>query len=186
MQNSQTTLEVSTAILYWTYRAGLTNDPSFRVNPKMNDSEAACFGGEALEYRCSVCDFVRLAVRPVNSDFVIFIRILFYLNNKWREDTRKLSRPRHVLVNTKTTTGSSETWSICSFFWGGGGGGGGGWGRPSPNDNDQAYFAVIIGSQFVSDFKTKHTVTKPVSLAKREWLVGENPRRNDSVTVVRN
>ena len=45
----------------------------------MNDSEAACFGAEALEYHCSVCDFVRLAVRPVNSDFDIFIRILFYL-----------------------------------------------------------------------------------------------------------
>ena len=44
----------------------------------MNDSEAACFSAEALEYHCSVCDFVRLAVRPVNSDFDIFIRILFY------------------------------------------------------------------------------------------------------------
>ena len=28
----------------------------------MNDSEAACFGAEALEYHCSVCDFARLAV----------------------------------------------------------------------------------------------------------------------------
>ena len=89
----------------------------------MNDSEAACFGAEALENHCSVCDFVRLAVRPVNSDFDIFIRILFYLNNKWREDARKLSRPRHGFVNTKTTTGSSETWSKFFFFWGGGGGG---------------------------------------------------------------
>ena len=66
---------------------------------------------------CSVCDLVRLAVRPVNSDFDIFIRILFYLNNKWREDARKLSRPRHGLVNTKTTTGSSEPWSIFFFFF---------------------------------------------------------------------
>ena len=48
----------------------------------MNDGEAACFSAEALEYHCSVCDLVRLAVRPVNSDFDIFIRILFYLNNK--------------------------------------------------------------------------------------------------------
>ena len=48
----------------------------------MNDSEAACFGAEALEYHCSICDFVRLAVRQVNSDFDIFIRILFYLNKK--------------------------------------------------------------------------------------------------------
>ena len=57
----------------------------------MNDSEAACFGAEALENHCSVCDFVRLAVsvRPVNSDFDIFIRILFYLNNKWRTRRRK-------------------------------------------------------------------------------------------------
>ena len=31
-----------------------------------------------------------------------------------------------------------------------------------------------------------HTVAKPLSLAKRRWLVGENPTRNDSVTVVRN
>ena len=49
-----------------------------------------------------------------------------------------------------------------------------------------AYFAGIVWSQFVSDFKNKHTVAKPFSLAKREWLVGENPTRNDSVTVVRN
>ena len=75
----------------------------------MNDSEAAYFDAEALEYHCSVCDFVRLAVRPVNSDFDIFIRNMFYLNKKWREDARKLSRPRYGLVNTKTTTGSSET-----------------------------------------------------------------------------
>ena len=142
----------------------------------MNDSEAACFGVEALENHRSVCDFVRLAVRPVNSDFDIFIRILFYLNKKWREDARKLSRPRHGLA--KTTTGSSETWSIF-FFWGGGGGG-----RSSPND--VAYFAGIVWSQFVSDFKNKHTVGKPFYLAKREQLVGENPRRNDSVTVVWN
>ena len=27
------------------------------------------------------------------------------------------------------------------------------------------------------DFKNKHTVAKPLSLAKREWLVGENPTR---------
>ena len=58
----------------------VTNNPS----EKMNDSEAACFGAEALEYHghCSVWDFVRLAVRPVNSNFDIFIRILFYLHNK--------------------------------------------------------------------------------------------------------
>ena len=66
----------------------------------------------------SVCDLVRLAVRPVNSDFDIFIRILPYLNNKCREDARKLSRPRHGHVYTKTT-GSSEAWSIffSLFFW---------------------------------------------------------------------
>ena len=52
------------------------------VLTKLNDSEAACFGAEALKYHCSVCEFVRLAVRPVNSDIDIFIRILFYLNNK--------------------------------------------------------------------------------------------------------
>ena len=65
-----------------------------------------------------------------------------------------------------------------SFFLGGGG--------PSPNDSDYAYFAGILWSQFVSDFKNKHTVVKPCSLAKRELFVGENPTRNDSVTVVRN
>ena len=48
----------------------------------MNDSEAACFGAEALKTHCSVCDFVRIAVRPVNSDFDIFIRIQFDVNNK--------------------------------------------------------------------------------------------------------
>ena len=42
----------------------------------MNGSEAACCGVEVTEYHCSVCDLVRLAVQPVNSDFEIFIRIL--------------------------------------------------------------------------------------------------------------
>ena len=46
-----------TAILYWTYRAELANDPSFRANQKMNDSEAVCSGAEVPEYHCSVCDF---------------------------------------------------------------------------------------------------------------------------------
>ena len=41
----------STAILYWPYRAELTNDPSLGVNQKMNDSEAACCGAEALGLR---------------------------------------------------------------------------------------------------------------------------------------
>ena len=40
--------EKDTAILYWTYRAELTNDPSLGVNQKMNDSEAACCSAEAL------------------------------------------------------------------------------------------------------------------------------------------
>ena len=64
---------------------------------------------------CSVCDLVRLAVRPVNSHFDIFIRNLFYLNNKRREDARKLSWLWHGHVNTKATTGSSESWSIFFF-----------------------------------------------------------------------
>ena len=34
--------------------------------------------------------------------------------------------------------------------------------------------------------KTNPPFAKPFLLAKREWLVGENPTRNDSVTVVRN
>ena len=62
--------------------AKLANDPSFHVKPKVNDSYAACFGWEALEYHCPVCDLVRLAVGAANSDFDIFIRILFYLNKK--------------------------------------------------------------------------------------------------------
>ena len=48
----------------------------------MNGSEAACCSAEVTEYRCLVCNLVRLAVRPVNSDFDIFIRILPYLNNQ--------------------------------------------------------------------------------------------------------
>ena len=69
-------------------------------------------------WKHSVCDLVRLAVRPVNSDFDIFIRILPYLNKKWRENARKLSRPRYGHVNTKTTS-SYEAWSIffSLFFW---------------------------------------------------------------------
>ena len=63
----------------------------------MNDREAACFGAEALEYLCSVCDFVRLAVRPVNSDFDIFIRILFYcIARNFRQ--RKISSKATVLA----------------------------------------------------------------------------------------
>ena len=42
---------IATAILYWKYRAELTNDPSLGVNQKMNDSEAACCGAEALGLR---------------------------------------------------------------------------------------------------------------------------------------
>ena len=146
----------------------------------MNDSEAACFGAEALESHSSVCDFVRLAVRPVNSDFDIFIRIRFYLNNQWREDARKLCRIRHGPINTSTTTGSSETRIIFVFFLGGGGG------ATQPKRQWLGLFPGIVWSQFVFDFKNKHTVAKPISLAKREWLAGENPTRNDSVTVVRN
>ena len=144
----------------------------------MNDSEAACFGAEALEYHCSVCDFVRLAVRPVNSDFDIFIRILFYLNKKWREDARKLSRPRHGLVNTKQLPVVLKLDLNTSFFFFGGGG------RSSPNE--MACFAGIVWSQFVFDFKTKHTVAKPFSLPTREWVVCENLTSNYSVTVVQN
>ena len=53
--------------------------------PKMNGIEAACCGAEVTENHCSVCDLIRLAVRPVNSDFEfdIFIRILPYQNNKY-------------------------------------------------------------------------------------------------------
>ena len=40
-----------TAILYWTHRAELTNDPSLGVNQKMNDSKEACCGAEALGLR---------------------------------------------------------------------------------------------------------------------------------------
>ena len=69
---------------------------------------------------------------------------------------------------------------LYSSFLGGGGGG------PSPNDSDLAYFAGFVWNPFVSDFKNKHTVAKPLSLAKQGWLVGENPTRNDSVMVVRN
>ena len=110
-------------------------------------------------------------VRPVNSDFDIFIRILFYLNKKWREDARKLSRPRHGLVNTKQLPLVLKLDLYSSFFffffWGGG--------RSSPNE--MAYFAGIVWSQFVSDFKNKHTVAKPFSLPKREWVVCENTTR---------
>ena len=42
---------MATAILCWTYRAELTNDPSLGVNQKMNDSEAACCGVETLGLR---------------------------------------------------------------------------------------------------------------------------------------
>ena len=44
----------------------------------------------------------------------------------------------------------------------------------------RASFEVI----FMSNFKEKYTVAKALSLAKPGWLVGENPKRNDSVTVV--
>ena len=32
--------------------------------------------------------------------------------------------------------------------------------RPSPNDSDKSYFAGFVWSQFVSDFKNKHTAAK--------------------------
>ena len=70
------------AILYWTYRAELTNDPSFCVNQTMNVTQAICCGAEVPEDHCSVCDLVRLPVQSVDSDFDIFIQILPHLNNK--------------------------------------------------------------------------------------------------------
>ena len=67
-----------------------------------------------------------------------------------------------------------------------GGGGGGGGSVRDQTTVTRPTFVGIVWSQFVSDFKNKHTVAKSFSLAKREWLVGKNPKRNDSVTVVRN
>ena len=128
----------------------------------MNDSEAACFGAEVLEYHCSVCDFVRLAVRPVNSD------------EKTQGSSLDLDMDTETL---KKNTGSSEAWSIFFFFFFFLG--------SEPKWQWLGYFAGFVWSQFVSDFKNKHTVAKPLSLAKRGWLVGENPMRNDSVTLVR-
>ena len=113
-----------TAILYWTYPAELTNDPSFRVNQKWMAVRpyAAVRKCWNITARFATCT-TRCAIS--NSDFNIFTWLLSYLNNKWREDTRKLSRPRHGHVNTKTTTGSSEAWSLFFFFFG----------RPSPNNS---------------------------------------------------
>ena len=76
----------NTAILHWTYRAELTNDPGFRVNQKSITVKPHASVRKrwkttvwfATSYD-SLCD---APVRPVNSDFDIFIRILFYLNNK--------------------------------------------------------------------------------------------------------
>ena len=139
----------------------------------MNDSEAACFGAEALEYHCSVCDFVRLAVRPVNSDFDIFIRILFYLNNKWREDARKLSRPQHGLVHTKKTTGSSETWSIFFFFFFGGGGGG----VPfEPKRQWLGLFAGIVCFNLCPILKTNTPLQSPFHLLNENGLLARIQR----------
>ena len=106
-----------TAILYWTYPDELPNDPSFRVNQKWMAVKPHVAVRKWQNIAARFCDLVRLAVWPVNSDFDIFIRILPYLNNQWREDARKLSRPRHGHVNTKTTTGSSEAWSLFFFFF---------------------------------------------------------------------
>ena len=68
--------------------------------------------------------------------------------------------PRHGLVNTNLKQLSVVLkLDLYSSFGGGGGGGG----RPSPNDSDSAYFEGFVSSQFVSDFKNKHTVAKPLS-----------------------
>ena len=84
----------------------------------MNDSEAACFGAEALEYHCSVCDFVRLAVRPVNSDFDICIRLLFYLKNKWRRRTQGNSRDLDMVLLTRKQLPVVLKLDLYSSFWG--------------------------------------------------------------------
>ena len=70
-----------------------------------------------------------------------------------------------------------------SFFWGGGGGTTAQTTVTMPTL--RASFEVNLCPP-LSDFKTKNTVAKPISLAKREWLVGENPTRNDAVAVVQN
>ena len=54
------------------------------------------------------------------------------------------------------------------------------------NDSDQVYFAGFVWSHFTSNVKEKDTVAKALWLAKRGCLVGENPTRNTSMTVVQN
>ena len=90
----------------------------------MNDSEATCVGAEALENRCSVCDLVRLAERPVNSDFDIFIRILFYLNITSDEKTQGNSLDLDMVLLTRKQLPVVLKLDLYSFFF------------PSPNDSD--------------------------------------------------
>ena len=45
---------------------------------------------------------------------------------------------------------------------------------------------ALFEVKFSPILKAKQTVAKALYLAKRGWLVGENLKRNDSVTVVRN
>ena len=89
----------------------------------MNDIEAACFGAEALENHCSVCDFVRLAVRPVNIDFDIFNRILFYLNNSDEKTQGNSLDFDMVLLTRKQLPVVLKLDLYYSFFFLGGGGG---------------------------------------------------------------
>ena len=65
-----------TAILYWTYRAELTNDPSFRVNQKGMTVKPHASVRKRWNTTVRFATSYGRAVRQVNSDFDIFIRIL--------------------------------------------------------------------------------------------------------------
>ena len=93
---------------------------SFMSKPQMNGSEASCCSAEVPERHRSVCNFERLAVWPVSCNFHTFIPP--YLKKNWRDDARKLSIGRDMVMLTqtwegmKTATGSSEAWFFFFSF----------------------------------------------------------------------
>ena len=58
--------------------------------------------------------------------------------------------------------------------------------RPSPNDSERPTLWASFRVNLCPIAKSKHIVAKAFSLAKRGGLVGENAKRTNSVTVVRN
>ena len=83
----------------------------------------------------SVCDLVRLAVRPVNSDLTSsFEFCLTYTINDEKTPENSLDLDMVMFTRKQPVVLKLDLYSSLFFFLD----------RPSPNDSDKAYFAGFV------------------------------------------